>query len=220
MSVIINSISAEALKGEVRKYYSEIERYDWVTDTKYPEKLFHHMRAEKIASVVNRISRDSNKSVLDVGCGTGLITRRLKSSQIIALDMNRWALERARLHTRGNVHFIPGDAENLPLPSNSFDVVVCTEVLEHLIHPEQALKEIHRVLRPGSYFVGSVPTKSLIWKYRKYLSRSCPVTEPFHNNYTIKEFRPFLKDFDIINLRYCVFGLTLLFQVQKRTGST
>ncbi|MBN1191348.1 MAG: methyltransferase domain-containing protein [Dehalococcoidales bacterium] len=219
MNVSINSISAEAFRGEVRKYYTEIERYDWVTDTKYPEKLFHNMRAEKVASIVNSICRNSSKTVLDIGCGTGLITRRIKASNIVALDMNQWALERARLHTDNNVTFVPGDAENLPLPSASYDIVICTEVLEHLIYPERALGEISRVLKPGASFIGSVPTKSLIWKYRKYLSRSCPITEPFHNNYTIQEFRPLLKDFDIIDLRYCVFGLTLLFQVQKRTGN-
>jgi ubiquinone/menaquinone biosynthesis C-methylase UbiE len=215
MSVVFDSLSVSALQVEVKRYYHEIERYDWVTDTKYPEKIFHQLRAGKVASMVNNICRDNQMSVLDVGCGTGLITRKIRSNHIAALDMNEWALQRAKLHTSGKISFIPGDAENLPFPADNFDVVICTEVLEHLVRPDLALREIYRVLKPGSFFVGSVPTKSIIWKYRKYISSSSPVTEPFHNNYTIHEFRPLLDDFDIINMQYGVFGLTLFFKVRK-----
>lgn len=51
-----------------------------------------------------------------------------------------------------------GDAENLPVASESFDVAICTQVLEYLPNPEAAVGEIHRVLRPGGYLLLSAPT--------------------------------------------------------------
>jgi ubiquinone/menaquinone biosynthesis C-methylase UbiE len=209
-------IAGEVIQDEVKTYYREIERYDWISDTKYPEKLFHLVRAKTISSIVNRLIQNENTTILDVGCGTGLITSRIRGGEITALDMNRWNLERAKMHTaREKVTFVPGDAEALPCSSNSFDIVICTEVLEHLLRPDLALKEINRVLKPGSFFVGSVPTKSIIWKYRKYISTSSPAAEPFHNNFTVEEFKPLLANFKIINMKYGAFGLTLFFIVQK-----
>jgi hypothetical protein len=67
--------------------------------------------------------------------------------------------------------------------------------------------------------VGSVPTKSLIWKYRKYISATSSATEPFHNNYNAQEIKPLLADFDIIKMKSCVFGLTLIFTTRKPEGN-
>lgn len=52
-----------------------------------------------------------------------------------------------------------GDVRNMPYPSNSFDVVLLLDILEDLAFEDQpkALLEIHRVLKPGGYFVMSVP---------------------------------------------------------------
>lgn len=50
-----------------------------------------------------------------------------------------------------------GDVQKIPLPDNSFDTVLCAEVLEHVPEPLQALKEIRRVLKPNGYLVMSTP---------------------------------------------------------------
>ena len=53
--------------------------------------------------------------------------------------------------------FLKGSAYSLPFPNNSFDLVICSEVLEHLHEYNDAIKEIHRVLKPGGKFYASVP---------------------------------------------------------------
>lgn len=52
---------------------------------------------------------------------------------------------------------VVGSATNIPLDDASFDTVVCTEVLEHVPNPLKALREIHRVLKPGGHLVLSTP---------------------------------------------------------------
>lgn len=52
---------------------------------------------------------------------------------------------------------IVGDVHNLPLPDNSVDAVICIALLEHVEEPQKAMKEIHRVLKPGGYLFVYVP---------------------------------------------------------------
>jgi ubiquinone/menaquinone biosynthesis C-methylase UbiE len=202
---------------QVKKYYIDVERYDWVTDTKYPEKLFHIWREIEIVKRVNGYG--SGAAILDVGCGTGLITRHIIGNRIVALDINQWAVKRAKLHISNKVEFIVGDAENIPIAANTFDIVVCTDVLEHLLNPARALREISRVMNTRAMLIGEVPSRNLIWKFREYITTTCPVSEPFHHNYSVSELESLLDDFRIISIRPSVFGLELAFIVQKTNHS-
>lgn len=52
---------------------------------------------------------------------------------------------------------IVGSAENMPIESNSFDGILCTQVLEHIAHPEKAVREMYRVLKPGGILLLTAP---------------------------------------------------------------
>lgn len=91
-------------------------------------------------------------SILDVGCGNGLITNQLPESlKVVGLDRSEEALKYVQKET------IVGDILNLPLDDKSFDLVICNDVLEHLTtkEREQALKELARVSR--KYILITVP---------------------------------------------------------------
>ena len=63
--------------------------------------------------------------------------------------------------------------------------------VDHTFSPRDTLFEMRRVLRPGGVLVGSVPARSMIWKLR-FLSSTCPHSEPFHNEYLPAEVRTML----------------------------
>lgn len=199
--------------SNVKDYYIQGEHYDWITDPRLFEKVFHNKREKDTVKVINKYAR--NSKILDVGCGTGLISRNLKGD-IICYDINEWCLEKARTHVP-NAKFILGDCEDMKeIVSTSVDTVVCTETLEHLPNPEKAVSEIKRVLKVGGRAIVTVPSKSLIWKFRMILTSTHPHSEPFHKNYSIKELRELFRDFTVLKVSKVAFGLTLIGVVEKK----
>ena len=107
-------------------------------------------------------------TMLDVGCGEGRhifgIMQQSPEMKCIGLDMDNDSLHKAEegyeyFKSISNVgaEFLKGSAYSLPFLDNSLDLIVCSEVLEHLHKYNDAVKEIHRVLKPGGKFYASVP---------------------------------------------------------------
>jgi 2-polyprenyl-6-hydroxyphenyl methylase/3-demethylubiquinone-9 3-methyltransferase len=88
--------------------------------------------------------------LLDVGCGSGYHLARLRRRgyDAVGLDGSAAMLVQARAHAPG-LPVVIGDVESLPFPAQSFDVVVCIEVLRYLRDTATCINEIARVLRPG-----------------------------------------------------------------------
>lgn len=101
-----------------------------------------------------RLSGPLAGDVLEVGCGVGATTEGLLGPDIrvtaIDLDPEQVAKARRRLGLRAEVSV--GDVTALAFPDASFDVVVEMNVLHHVEHWSRALREVHRVLKPGGRF--------------------------------------------------------------------
>lgn len=91
------------------------------------------------------------KSVLDVGCGSGIITNRVLAERVVGLDFSRTALK--KLVYMG----VEGNLLSLPFSDNSFDLIICSEVIEHISYFDyfQVLAELSRV--SSQYLLISVP---------------------------------------------------------------
>ena len=104
------------------------------------------------------------KTVLDIASGEGYGTSILstKAKKIFGVDINPELVEHAtRKYDQENIRFLNGSADKIPLESNSVDVVVSFETLEHVDAPTQKnfLAEVRRVLRPNGVFIVSTPDK-------------------------------------------------------------
>ncbi len=110
--------------------------------------------------------------ILDIGCGSGRHTAAayaLEKAAVIGADANFQDLLQARsrlcLHDRLGAHgsgcwsLAAADIVHLPFADGAFDLVVCSEVLEHIPDHGQAMREIVRVLKPGCPLVVSVPRR-------------------------------------------------------------
>lgn len=119
----------------------------------------HEMRYDLVAEHVRR-NLPERGSVLDLGCGSALVADRISDlhARYVGLDFPehhmRYTAERfADVESSLDVGFVRGDGEKMPFADGSFDVVVMSEVIEHLLRPELAVWEIARVLKPGGTFV-------------------------------------------------------------------
>ncbi len=114
-------------------------------------------------AVLARLDGLRPERVLDLGCGTGQLTRRLgeqfPDATIVGADLSDGMLERATERAEAddaftNVGgFIRADAQQLPLTDQSFDVVTCTESFHWYRDQEAAVAELARLLRPGGRLV-------------------------------------------------------------------
>ena len=100
--------------------------------------------------LLKEVSSFSPATVLDAGCGEGRTSEviRLSGPRVVGLELEIDALLKAPRSVEG-LRFVAGSVYDLPFPDDSFDVVTCTEVLEHLTDPDAALSELVRVARTG-----------------------------------------------------------------------
>jgi len=100
------------------------------------------------------------EKILDAGCGEGFILERLRArsvGQVLrGVDIQQQAIDLGR-QVHPHLTMQQGSVFELPFEDNAFDVVICSEVLEHLEHPEKALKELARVTR--KYTIITVPNE-------------------------------------------------------------
>lgn len=134
------------------------------------ERIWDHFQNEQIDSFENsgprldyllsRISKTNPESVslLNVGIGNGFLERQaLKQGYVVnSLDLSKQAVEQI---SKAGVKAYEGRFEDMPFEDACMDVIVASEVLEHLEDSQRqlALKEVKRVLKPGGIFLGTVP---------------------------------------------------------------
>jgi ubiquinone/menaquinone biosynthesis C-methylase UbiE len=110
-------------------------------------------------SVHRELDLHGGGRLLEVGCGRGVfalwLARKSTKFRIVGLDFSKSAVEIAQRNARAEtaaVEFFQGDAEALPFPDDSFDVVISCECMEHVLRPIVMAREIARVLKPGGIF--------------------------------------------------------------------
>ncbi len=170
---MIEQRKGEQNKGE-QKDWSQSEKFfsrSW-THIFYFWKLRQIMLGKTVHDILAKSNQNQVKRVVDLGCGPGTnlfdvydASEHFTNVQWFGLDLNqREAAEGAsrsayRTKERGKqaVHFMSGDIFKLPFADNSIDILISSEVVEHLPDPVPALAEMQRVLKPSGYAMVTTP---------------------------------------------------------------
>jgi len=110
--------------------------------------------------IILKLAQMRGKRVLDIGCGDGIIASRKPGyASYVGLDISQKRLDRCtKLYGNERTEFKDVDVTHgLPFADASFDVVIASEIIEHVIDVPAFLSEIHRVLSPGGTLIISTP---------------------------------------------------------------
>src|SRR5947209_4262249 len=135
-------------------------------------------RRRVIRAELDRLPLPADAQVLDAGCGSGRTLQELVDyGEVSGIELDEDAAGLARGRALGEVRV--GRLEELPWPDETFHLITCLDVIEHVPDDVVALTELRRVCRPGGWLLVTVPAYQALWSvhdeanhhYRRY-SRS------------------------------------------------
>ncbi len=145
------------------KYNDRGAGYHW-------DKISYHIlkrnafilaRYNNVISLIEKNAGMKGQAVLDVGCGDGVLSHLLakKGLRVSGIDYTVEAIEFAKGKAQGAIEFKVGNVYELPWDDGSFDVVVSSDVIEHLEDVDKYISEIKRVLKTDGLCVLSTPVR-------------------------------------------------------------
>lgn len=146
------------MKKTLRIFYDNLARHQSDFIVLYSG---HPVGLSRMEKTIRMLELSSWNKVCDIGCGEGLVTDQIKriTPGVTGFDISE---VRARSTAARNIDALCASATDIPLKDSQFDRVLCTEVMEHLPVPEEALREINRILKTGGKVVFSVPSEQVI----------------------------------------------------------
>jgi len=138
---------------EYEKMYN-LENYYW----------WFQGRKKIILNLLKKFTRNlnTNTTVLDVGCGTGLILEALNSfCRPVGIDFSRKALSYCQ--NRNLNSLLLADVDHLPIASQSCDILLALDLLEHIPDDHKLLRDFFRILKPGGFLLVTVPAHQFLW---------------------------------------------------------
>ena len=140
------------------KLQRRIQRYGWDLAAPDYEPLWHAQLAPAQSKMLDCAALGPGEDVVDIACGTGLVTFAAArsvgpSGRVLGVDISGQMVEcarrRADVHHVANARFERMSAERLEIPDGSFDVALCALGLMYVPDPEEAVREMRRVVAPG-----------------------------------------------------------------------
>ena len=124
-------------------------------------RWLHTSRREWIRDALRRHAGRSRHSALEVGPGSGVYLPLLCElfDQVVGSDVSEEHLANLDrvVETQSNLELVSDDIAASELDSDSFDLILCSEVIEHVGDPQAAMRHMHRLLKPGGVLVISTP---------------------------------------------------------------
>lgn len=147
------------------EFQRRVQRYGWDKAVGHYEQAWRTQLEPAHGRMLDMVDLQPGERVLDVACGTGLVTFRIADlvapeGAVVGTDISGRMVEAAGgiAAQRGiaNARFERADAEELPFADHTFDAAVCGLGLMYVPDPQKALSEMHRVLKPGGRAAAAV----------------------------------------------------------------
>lgn len=139
----------------------------------HPNPVVRYTENKRVNPIMNLLSPNSNDRVIELGCGEGYSLDKVKKGTLVGVDLSSNAIRRANeeVRTKENTSLILGDIQRIPVSSKSFDKIICTEVIEHVIDPRGLIEEIIRIARSDATIIVTIPNENLINRVKWVLKK-------------------------------------------------
>jgi ubiquinone/menaquinone biosynthesis C-methylase UbiE len=162
--------------------------------------------------IISKIPKDVN-SILDVGCGKGWVAKEFlpKRKQVYSLDISVTNPAKAKKLYPNEKHFgITADSFHLPFNDNSFECVIASEIIEHVVDPSGFVKELFRVVKKGGSLIITIPYKEkLIYYLCIHCNQKTPANAHIHS-FDEKKLENLYSGNDLESFKYETFGNKVL----------
>lgn len=146
----------ESMKNEENHLRLNEAKWDKWAESFDDESTINNYLRNAQEKLVSLLDVKKNVHFLDVGCGTGwavgLVAKKMDDKGLFfGVDLSSKMIEKATKNFQGkeNFHFIQSNAEDIPLDTDFFDIIICTNSFHHYLNPEKALHEMARLLKNG-----------------------------------------------------------------------
>jgi 2-polyprenyl-3-methyl-5-hydroxy-6-metoxy-1,4-benzoquinol methylase len=192
---------------EERTTADQIAFYDGYFGGEYDLPVERLKQGSRLRTLAALTGHQASGRALVVGCGSGDDLLVLQAETLVASDLSSVAVRMARDH-HSTAQYLQADGTQLPFATGTFDALLCSEVIEHVLEPGSLVSEFARVLKPdGSLFL-STPNWISWWGLARKLAEWAlrrPVTsggQPVDNWFTPRRLRRTLAEhFDIATWR-------------------
>ena len=212
------------LVGNLEEIWDQVpsDYYQRSVETNFLQRMWHTRKLKMVGKLMGA-EKNMPKNVLDVGCASGWflseLALRYPKASYVGVDVHKKAIDYGKKRYK-NLKLICADAHTLPFPNESFDVVICAEVLEHVKNPQKVLREIKRVLTSNGIAIIEMDSGNLlfraIWYWWTHLRRGVWRDSHIHA-FNTKILEDMIKNSGFIITQKKVFNCTMavIFLIKK-----
>jgi len=189
----------------VNHYKIDAQEFDYFEErtgaTEHDERRVHEYIISKIPKSVSNI--------LDVGSGSAWAAKYFisKNISVTSLDISKENVSKAKKYFNDSKHTqLVADSFQLSIKDNSYEIVIASEIIEHVIYPKEFIEELFRVVKPGGKLIITTPYKE---KLRYYLCIHCNKKTPVHahiHSFDEAILKSLYESIDIKKINWEMFG--------------
>ena len=199
-------------KDFLDKYYTgkEAELYDYKRERK-DIRRFAEVK-KQIENTRELLKNLPETNILDVACGTGRYFKLYGKRKIYGIDISKDMLELAKKADKKAILKV-SDADNIPYPDKTFDVVITSQFIQHAPYYLNVLKEMKRVCKKNGYIIVDFPNKySLSYAFRK-VKGFLGFAKRSYNFFTMREIEKLAEklNLEIVEVRKTIIITPVLF---------
>jgi ubiquinone/menaquinone biosynthesis C-methylase UbiE len=196
---------------------SMVERYDIEEYYAHAHPIVRWIERHRLRALLELAAPRAGEALLEVGCGAGHVLQRFGGTRRTGVDLSPNMLGRARQRLKDEAKLMRASADRLPFGDGSYDIVLCTEVLEHTPDPAAVIAELMRVAGAHGRVVVSVPNEVNIDRAKRMIRR-VPGLRTLMRTLSDEGNEWHLHHFDLAFLKQIVAGQAVIRQLRSIPG--